>query len=111
LALFAEETARLFRLSMGTVLRWEAEAGREPEKTTIGSLLKPTPPLRRYADVVHHLVQRMDRLGFGSAEKIAATLARAGWRLERARPSAATGTSRRSSRSLAELGPIGPPSP
>jgi transposase InsO family protein len=83
LALSAEETARLFRVSIGTVLRWEAEAGREPEKTTIGSLLKPTPPLRRFADVVRHLVQRMDRLGFGSAEKIAATLARAGWRLAR----------------------------
>jgi hypothetical protein len=83
LALSAEETARLFRVSIGTVLRWEAEAGREPEKTTIGSLLKPTPPLRRYADVVRHLVQRMDGLGFGSAEKIAATLARAGWRLAR----------------------------
>jgi hypothetical protein len=83
LALSSEEAARLFRVSMGTVLRWEAEAGREPEKTAIGSLLRPTPPLRRYGDVVRHLVQRMDRLGFGSAEKIAATLARAGWRLAR----------------------------
>ena len=31
--------------------------------------------------VVRHLVQTMDRLGFGGAEKVATTLARAGWRL------------------------------
>jgi putative transposase len=83
LAFSAEETATLFRIATETVLRWEAEAGREPDKGTIGSLLRPTPPLRRYADVVRALVQRMARLGFPSAEKIAATLARAGWRLSR----------------------------
>jgi transposase InsO family protein len=83
LAFSAEETAALFRVATETVLRWEAEAGREPDKGTIGSLLRPIPPLRRYADVVRALVQRMARLGFPSAEKIAATLARAGWRLSR----------------------------
>jgi transposase InsO family protein len=41
------------------------------------------PPIRRYADVVRHLVQLMERLGFGGADTIAATLARAGWRLAR----------------------------
>jgi transposase InsO family protein len=81
LALSADETARLFRVSKGTVFRWELEAARDPQKQTVGSLLLPVPPLRRYADVVHHLVQTMDRLGFGGAEKIAATLAPAGWRL------------------------------
>lgn len=83
LAFSADETATLFRLSTGTILRWEAEAGKEPGKDTIGSLLEPTPPVRRYGDVVHHLVQTMDRLGFQGAQTIAATLARAGWRLAR----------------------------
>jgi putative transposase len=83
LVLSADETARLFRVSTGTILRWELEAGKEPGKDTIGSLLKPVPPVRRYADVVHHLVQMMDRVGFGGAEKVAMTLARAGWRLSR----------------------------
>jgi transposase InsO family protein len=81
LVLSSDETARLFRVSRGTVFRWETEAGREPGKETIGSLLRPIPPVRRYADVVHHLVQTMDRLGFGGAEKVASTLARAGWKL------------------------------
>jgi putative transposase len=81
LALSANETARLFRVSKGIILRWEVEAGREPGKEAIGSLLRPIPPVRRYADVVHHLVQTMDRLGFGGSEKVASTLARAGWGL------------------------------
>jgi transposase InsO family protein len=83
LALSADETAILFRVSTGTMFRWEAEAGREPDKKTVGSLLKPLPPVRRYADVVRHLVQLMDRVGFGGADKVGATLARAGWRLAR----------------------------
>jgi transposase InsO family protein len=83
LAFSADETATLFRVSAGTILRWELEAGREPGKDSIGSLLKPTPPLRRYADVVRHTVQTMDRLGFTGAGKVASTLSRAGWRLAR----------------------------
>jgi len=83
LALSTDEAAHLFRVSTGTIFRWEAEAGHEPDKQTIGSLLKPVPPVRRYADVVRHLVQLMDRLGFGGADKIAGTLARAGWRIAR----------------------------
>jgi hypothetical protein len=83
LALSVEDAARLFRVSTGTLFRWEAEAVREPDRQAIGSLLKPVPPIRRYADVVRHLVQLMDRVGFGGADKIAATLARAGWRLAR----------------------------
>jgi hypothetical protein len=82
LAFSAEETASLFRVSTGTIFRWEVEAGKEPGKNTVGSLLKPT-PLRRYADVVRHLVQTMDRLGFKGAGTIASTLAGAGWRLAR----------------------------
>lgn len=83
LAFSADETAALFRVSAGTILRWEVEAGKEPGKDTVGSLLKPIPPARRYADVVRHLVQTMDRLGFKGTGTIAATLARAGWRLAR----------------------------
>jgi transposase InsO family protein len=83
LALSVDDAARLFRVSTGTLFRWEAEAVREPDTQTIGSLLKPVPPIRRYADVVRHLVQLMDRLGFGGANTIATTLARAGWRLAR----------------------------
>jgi len=54
--------------------------GKEPDKNTVGSLLKPTPPVRRYADFVRHLVQTTERLGFKGAGTIAATLARAGCR-------------------------------
>jgi hypothetical protein len=49
-----DETATPFRVSSGTVRRWELETGKEPGKDSIGSLLKPTPPLRRYADVTRH---------------------------------------------------------
>jgi transposase InsO family protein len=59
LALSATETARLFRVSATTVLRWEDEARGGLERDTVGSLLKPVPPVRRYADVVGHLVQTM----------------------------------------------------
>lgn len=83
LAFSAEETALMFRVSTSTLLRWEAETAREPGKDTVGSLLKPVPPVRRYSDVVRHLVQTMDRLGFTGSGTIAATLARAGWRLAR----------------------------
>ena len=96
LAFSAEETATLFRVSTGTVLRWDAE-GKEPGKQTVGSLLKPTPPITRYADVVRHLVQTMDRLGFKCAETIASILpAPAG--SSPGKPSGATGTSPRFSR-------------
>ena len=59
LALSAEKTAHTFRISATTVLHWEQEARGEPERETVGSLLKPTPPVRRYADVVRHLVRTM----------------------------------------------------
>jgi transposase-like protein len=49
LGLSAAETARLFRISTNTVLRWEDEARVGPERDTVGSLLKPVPPVRRYA--------------------------------------------------------------
>lgn len=83
LAYSAEEAARRFRISPGTITRWDAEARSEPEKETVGSLVKPAPPVRRYADVVHHLAQTMNFLGLGGNGLIASTLARAGWRVSR----------------------------
>jgi len=83
LALSAEQTARLFRVSATTVLRWEQGAHAEPEREAVGTLLKPTPPVRRYADVVRHLVQTMGLAGFPGDRSVAQTLARAGWRLSR----------------------------
>ena len=47
------------------------------------ALVRPAPPVQRFGDVVRHVVQRMDRMGFGGNRLIAATLARAGWRLSR----------------------------
>jgi len=75
------ETARLFRVAHTTIARWETEAGRNPDKTTVGCLVRPSPPVRRFADVVRSLVQAMAVSGFGGNQRIAETLARAGWKL------------------------------
>jgi transposase InsO family protein len=83
LALSARETARLFRVSTTTVLRWDQEACGSAERQTIGSLLKPVPPVRRYADLVRHLVQTMVLAGFPGERSVALHLARAGWKLSR----------------------------
>jgi hypothetical protein len=83
LALSAGETARLFRVSATTVLRWEDEARVGPERDTVGSLLRPVPPVRRYADVVRHLVQTMTLAGFPGDRSIALHLGRVGWKLSR----------------------------
>lgn len=76
-----KETAGCFDVASNTVARWEAESRAHPEKETIGSLVKPQPPVRRLADVVRHLIQTMAACGFGGNERIAQTLARAGWKL------------------------------
>ena len=73
----------MFRISSETVARWEHEVDRKPESDTIGSLVRPQPPVRRYADVVRHLVKSMALAGFGGYESIAQTLARAGWKLSK----------------------------
>jgi transposase InsO family protein len=83
LALSADETARTFRVSSGTILRWEHEAQAAPDRPTVGSLLKPTPPVRRFADVVRHVVQTLTLAGFPGDASVAAFLARAGWRISR----------------------------
>ena len=85
LALSAVETARTFRVSTGTVLRWESEAQAKPDRETVGSLLKPDPPVRRFADVIRHVVHTLTLAGFPGDASVAAPLARAGWRLSRPR--------------------------
>lgn len=81
LVLSLEDCAKLFRISVSTVARWEAEMTVKPETKAIGTTVRPSPPVRRYADVVHHLVQAMDGLCFGGCRKAAAILARAGWKV------------------------------
>jgi putative transposase len=82
-ALSHDEAARMFSVSPSTIARWQAELTKDPDKTAIGSLLKPVPPVRRYADSVRHLVQAMALAGFPGDRSIAQTLARAGWKLAR----------------------------
>ncbi len=83
LALSADETASTFRVSTGTILRWEQEALGAPQRHTVGSLLKPVPPVRRYHDTVRHLIHTIALAGFPGDRSLAAHLARAGWKLAR----------------------------
>jgi len=73
----ARDTASTFLLCPHTILNWERAA--DPVSQTVGVTVRPTPPVRRAADVVRALVQTMARLGFGGQDLIARTLARAGW--------------------------------
>jgi hypothetical protein len=77
----ASTTAEWARVTVSTVLRWEKEAGEHPERTTVGSLLKPTPPVRRYADAERRLVQWMGRMGFPGGGSISKALIRVGRRI------------------------------
>ena len=45
------ETARRFLVSTQTLTRWMKEASFHPERDTVGSLIEPVPPVRRYDDV------------------------------------------------------------
>jgi transposase InsO family protein len=83
MALSQKETAQLFAISRSTVARWEQEVAANSRQQIVGSLVKPNPPVRRYADVVRHLVHTMRLAGFGGCEKIAQTLARVGWKLSK----------------------------
>jgi len=83
LGLSQKETARLFAISANTVARWEQEVGANPGKEIVGSLVRPNPPVRRYADVVRHLVHTMRVSGFGGCRQIAQTLGRAGWKISK----------------------------
>jgi len=46
----------MFGVPSGTILRWEREVQAAPDRPTVGSLVKPTPPVRRFADVVTRLL-------------------------------------------------------
>jgi transposase InsO family protein len=83
LALPAPDVAHRFRVSPGTIHRREEEALREPPGPTVGSLLKPVPPVRRYCDLVRHMVQTLALAGFPGDRSLTAHLARAGLRLSR----------------------------
>jgi hypothetical protein len=63
-----EESAQLFRLSPGTISRWMSHA--DPESETVGSLVKPIPPIRRYDDATQHLVQSIAGIGLGGYRKL-----------------------------------------
>lgn len=76
-----KETASCFDVASNTIGRWEIETKAHPGRRTIGSLIKPQPPVRRFADIVRYLVQTMALSGFGGNKRIAQTLARAGWKL------------------------------
>jgi hypothetical protein len=78
-----EEAAESFLLSPQTIKRWFDEAVKEPARKTVGSLLKATPPLMKYSDVIRSLVHLMEQMGFGGNKRIAESLARAGVKLSR----------------------------
>ena len=73
----AVQAARAFLVCPNTVLNWEHAA--DPDSKTVGSMLRPVPPVRRAADVVRATVRTMARLGFGGEDMVARVLARAGW--------------------------------
>jgi transposase InsO family protein len=72
----AQKAANVFLVCQNTILNWERQA--DPLARTVGSSVQPTPPVRRAADVVRHLVQNMATLGFGGADQVARIVARAG---------------------------------
>lgn len=79
LAWSADETARVVLVCTNTILNWEKSA--DPHARTVGVTLQTVPPIRRAADVVVALAQRMTRLGCVGQDLCARILARAGWRV------------------------------
>jgi transposase InsO family protein len=77
--LSVSETGRRFGVSTQTILRWLDEARRSPDCETVGSLLKPVPPLRRIRDVVRQLVRDLKRHGFGGDRMVAQVLTNSAW--------------------------------
>jgi transposase InsO family protein len=77
------ETAAVFLVDPQTISRWEREALEEPSREVVGTLVRPTPPLRGYDDVVKRLVQRLDALDIGGSARIAQMLARVGLKIGR----------------------------
>jgi len=73
-----QEAAETFMVDAGTIGRWIREAMREPDRTTAGSLLKATPPVRGLDDVTKQLVALLDSMAVGGSKRIAQMLVRAG---------------------------------
>ena len=73
-----EITSRVFLVCPNTVSNWEHSA--DPHARTIGSAVKPTPPVTRFADAVRATVLLLARCGM-SETRSALELARAGWRV------------------------------
>lgn len=73
LAWSAGEAAQAFLICPNTILNWEKAA--DPNRNTVGSTVKPTPPVRRAADVVRSIIQAMARLGLGGPDLMARILA------------------------------------
>jgi len=77
--LSVEETARRFLITPQTLYNWRAELARQPDSRTIGVLLRPSPPITRYADVARRLARQMKDYGVGGYRQIADTLGLQGW--------------------------------
>jgi transposase InsO family protein len=79
--LTVEETARRFLVTPQTIYNWLAEMRRYPDATTIGSTVRPVPPVRTYSHAVRRLIRQMDEAGFGGKKKIAEILLRNAWKV------------------------------
>jgi hypothetical protein len=70
--------ARVFLVCPNTISNWERSA--DPHAQSVGSTVKPVPPVRRFADSVRATAQLLARCGM-SDTRAALELARAGWRV------------------------------
>jgi transposase InsO family protein len=69
--------ARVFLVCSNTISNWERSA--DAPSRTVGSSVKPVPPVRRFADAVRATIDLMARSGFGGEDAIAMALAGVGW--------------------------------
>ncbi len=81
LGLSQREAARFFRVSIETIGRWDEEALSGREEEDVPALVRPSPPVRRFSDVVRAVAKTLVTAGVGGNDLIARTLARAGWKL------------------------------
>lgn len=64
------EAGHLFVVDPNTIARWEREVFGRPDGQTVGTLVRASPPLRGYGDVIVRLVQQLDRFGIGGSATI-----------------------------------------
>jgi len=69
--------ARMFRVCSNTISNWERVA--DPLTKTVGSAVKPVPPIVRIADVARRLTQTLLQFAMGGEDMVSMVLARAGW--------------------------------